>query len=241
MTKTFKALGVLLTYPTSALQAAAGEIITAIEAEQRLSGENKAALGELIAELADGDLVDLQESYVALFDRGRATSLNLFEHVHGESRERGPAMLDLMQVYANAGFALDSSELPDYLPLMLEFLSQRPFADANDMLSDCAHILRRIGDALRKRGSRYHAVPAALLTMIGEAGLSPEAAEDAAAFESDEADLAKEQASLDEDWMDAPVVFGPEAAPDCKAAGPTAAVIRFMPRQHQDGQGKRNQ
>ncbi len=233
MTKTFKALGVLLTYPSAALQAAAGEIVAVIETEQRLSGEHKAALGELVAELSRSDLVDLQESYVALFDRGRATSLNLFEHVHGESRERGPAMLDLMQVYNRAGFSLDSSELPDYLPLMLEFLSQLPFAQADDMLSDCAHIVRSIGDALRKRGSRYQSVPAALLAMIGEAGLSADGAKDAVPSEAGEAALATDQASLDDDWMDAPVVFGPEGAPDCKPGRPAASVIRFMPRTHE--------
>ncbi|KPK34519.1 MAG: hypothetical protein AMJ66_03590 [Betaproteobacteria bacterium SG8_40] len=241
MTKTFKALGVLLTYPTFELQAAAGEILAVIEAEKRLPAKNRAALGELIAELSESELVDLQEGYVALFDRGRATSLNLFEHVHGESRERGPAMLDLMQVYASGGYSLDSSELPDYLPLMLEFLSQRPFAQADDMLSDCAHIIRRIGDALARRGSHYQAVPAALLAMIGEAGLSPRPARDADPDELGEAALAAEQALLDKDWMDAPVVFGPEGAPDCKPVPAAASVIRFMPRQQPGERGSRNQ
>lgn len=241
MTKTLKALGVLLTYPTSALQAAANEIATAIEVERRLSAGDKAALRELITELAEGDLVDLQERYVALFDRGRATSLNLFEHVHGESRERGPAMLDLMQVYRRAGFSLASTELPDYVPLMLEFLSRRPFAEARDMLSDCAHILRAIGDSLRSRGSRYDAVPAALLAIIGEDGLTVARATASAAKRVDDAERAADDESLDEDWMDAPVVFGPEGAPDCGTAAPAVSVIRFMPRERQPVQGKCNQ
>ncbi len=240
MTMTFKALGVLLTYPTSALQAAASEIAAAVETEQRLSGGHKAALRELVAELAEGDLVDLQERYVALFDRGRATSLNLFEHVHGESRERGPAMLDLMQVYRRAGFSLASNELPDYLPLMLEFLSRRPFAEASDMLSDCAHILRAIGDSLRSRGSRYDAVPAALLAIIGEDGLTAARATGSAARKKDDAAQAADEESLDADWMDAPVVFGPEGAPECGARAPAVSVIRFMPHERQPVQGKRN-
>jgi nitrate reductase molybdenum cofactor assembly chaperone NarJ/NarW len=240
MTKTFKALGALLTYPTPALLSAADEIAAVFEHEKRLPAENKTALSELVAELAAGDPVDLQERYVALFDRGRTTSLNLFEHVHGESRERGPAMLDLMQVYARAGFSLASSELPDYLPLMLEFLSQRPSAEADDMLSDCAHIVRRIGEALRSRSSRYDAVPAALLAMIGEDGLSPDLAKETPAGRASEAAMAADEKSLDEDWMDAPVVFGPEGAPDCKPTSPAASVIRFMPREHQREQGKRN-
>ena len=227
MTRTFKAMGALLTYPTPELQAAAEEIAAAIDGEQRLLKHAKSALHALIAELSGGDLIDLQARYVALFDRGRATSLNLFEHVHGESRDRGPAMVDLMQVYARAGFLLASNELPDYLPVMLEFLSQRPFAEAGDMLSDCAHIVRRVGDTLRSRGSRYDAVPAALLAMIGEDGLSAVAVKDPARDT-----LAEDEKSLDADWMDMPVIFGPEGAPDCKPAPPAAAVIQFMPRQN---------
>ena len=237
MTKTFKALGALLTYPTPALLAATDEIATVLAQEKRLPEAHKAALRELVAELSAGDLVDLQERYVALFDRGRTTSLNLFEHVHGESRERGPAMLNLMEVYARAGFSLASSELPDYLPLMLEFLSQRPYAEADDMLGDCAHIIRKIGEALRSRGSRYDGVPAALLAIIGEEGLSPDVGREAPAGKANEAAMAADEKSLDDDWMEAPVVFGPES---CKSIPPAASVIRFMPRECQSEQGKRN-
>jgi nitrate reductase molybdenum cofactor assembly chaperone NarJ/NarW len=222
----FKALGALLTYPTAELQAAAGEIAAVIDAEKRLRKADKAALHALLAKLADADLLDLQERYVALFDRGRATSLNLFEHVHGESRERGPAMVDLMQVYERAGFALSAGELPDYLPAMLEFLAQRPFAEAAEMLADCAHILRKLGETLRDRDSRYAAVPAALLALVGEAGLpGPGTVREA------ERARAADDKALDEDWMDAPVIFGPEGAPGCKPAQPQSAVIRIMPRQ----------
>lgn len=231
MTMTFKALGAILTYPTPQLQAAAEEISAVIDAEQRLPKKAKSALHVLIAELADGDVLDLQERYVALFDRGRATSLNLFEHVHGESRDRGPAMVDLLQVYSRAGFSLASNELPDYLPVILEFLSQRPFVEANDMLSDCAHIVRRVGDMLRSRGSHYDAVPAALLAMIDETGLSATAVKDMDSDTLAEVAVAADEKSLDEDWMDAPVIFGPEGAPDCKPAPPAASVIQFMPRQ----------
>ena len=226
MNVSFKALGALLTYPTPELQAAVAEIGTAIDAEARLPQREKASLHELLTELAESDLLDLQESYVALFDRGRATSLNLFEHVHGESRDRGPAMVDLMQVYSRAGFSLSANELPDYLPVLLEFLSQRPVAEADDMLSDCGHIIRKLGDALRSRGSCYDAVPAAILAMIGAAGLSVPA--------RDKGNTAVEMVnenSLDADWMEAPVIFGPEGAPDCKPVRSTPAVIKFMPRQ----------
>jgi nitrate reductase delta subunit len=225
MTLTLKALGALLTYPTPDLLAAAPEIGSVLDAESRLSRKDKAALHELLAQLAAADVLDAQERYVSLFDRGRATSLNLFEHVHGDSRERGPAMVDLMQVYARAGYALAANELPDYLPVLLEFLSQRPFAEAKDMLSDCAHILRRLGEALRSRDSRYDAVPAALLAIIGEPGLAAKAPEKNAGAEQ-----AGSEKALDEEWLDAPVIFGPEGAPGCATAKPALSVIKFVPR-----------
>jgi nitrate reductase delta subunit len=236
MNITLKALGALLTYPTPALQAAVDELATAIDAESLLPKPEKSALHELLSELAVGDVLDLQERYVALFDRGRATSLNLFEHVHGESRDRGPAMVDLMQVYTRAGFSLSANELPDYLPAVLEFLSQRPVAEADDMLSDCAHIVRNLGDALRSRGSRYDAVPAALLAMIGEAGLSAPAKEEGSTEIEAGIGMVDEK-SLDEDWMDAPVIFGPEGAPECKPAQSSPTVIKFMPKQTKPARG----
>lgn len=222
----FKALGALLTYPTTELLAALPEIDAVVDAESRLSRKDKAALHEFLAELAAADALDAQERYVALFDRGRATSLNLFEHVHGESRERGPAMVDLMQVYGRAGYALAANELPDYLPVLLEFLSQRSWAEAKDMLTDCAHILRGLGEALRDRDSRYHAVPAALLAMIGEPGLAAKAPDRKAGAEP-----AISEKALDEEWLDAPVIFGPEGAPGCATSKPAALVIKFVPRQ----------
>lgn len=222
----FKALGALLTYPTPELLAALPEIGAVIEAERRIAREEKAALRELLERLKTADPLDAQERYVALFDRGRATSLHLFEHVHGESRERGPAMVDLMQVYARAGFTLAANELPDYLPALLEFLSRRPFSEAKEMLADCAHILRRLGDALRSRNSPYDAVPAALLTMIGEPGLAAKTPGKGVGPEEVTAEK-----PIDEEWLDAPVIFGPEGAPGCGTSKPAVSVIKFMPRQ----------
>jgi len=233
MNVTLKALGALLTYPTPDLQVAIDEIAEAIDAEARLPKREKVALNELLAELAEGDVLDLQECYVALFDRGRATSLNLFEHVHGESRDRGPAMVDLMKVYTDAGFSLAANELPDYLPVVLEFLSRRPSTEADEMLSDCAHIVRNLGDALRRHGSRYSTVPAALLAMIGETGLSVAMKDEMATKDEVATPVGMaDETSIDEDWMDAPVIFGPEGAPDCKPVRPAPTVIKFMPRQN---------
>jgi len=219
MKTTLKALGALLTYPAADLRAALPEITAALDEEGALDRAHLQAIAALVAEIASQDPLDAEEAYVGLFDRGRYTSLNLFEHLHGESRDRGPAMVDLKMTYERAGFRLDARQLPDYLPVLLEFLSLRPQAEAREMLSDCAHILRSLGESLRDRGSPYHAVPAALLALAGEAGLGARR----------EVPAAPEK-SIDEEWMDSEVVFGPGAAAECAAARKPASTVRFMPR-----------
>jgi len=219
MTITYKALSALLAYPTPDLVAALPEILAIVDREPRLKRTQRDALHALAGRLATGDLIDLQEAYVALFDRGRTTSLHLFEHVHGDSRDRGPAMVDLTAVYARAGFVLAGGELPDYLPAVLEFLAQRPEAEAVEMLGDCAHILRAIGEALVARGGGYDAVFAALLAMAGEPGLAARPSQPAA-----------KEKPIDEEWIEEPVVFGPAAGAGCGAGQPQTAVMQFVPR-----------
>jgi len=246
MSITYKALSALLAYPSADLLAALPEIATIIEREPRLPRAHRDALHTLAAGLERADLLDAQETYVALFDRGRTTSLHLFEHVHGDSRERGQAMVDLKWVYARNGFVLSANELPDFLPAVFEYLAQRPEVEAKDMLGDCAHILRAVGEALRDRGSGYSAVLAAALAMVGEPGL---------ALRRPGAPPAKDK-PIDDEWVDEPVIFGPAGAagcgagsgrahpgfagaqpglhaagaPGCGAAQPQTAVMQFTPR-----------
>jgi len=220
MNRTLKALSALLAYPTADLRDALPDIAAVLDEDTRLRKIAMVGLRELIATLSEGDAMDLEERYVGLFDRGRFTSLNLFEHVHGESRDRGPAMVDLKRLYQSAGYTLAARELPDYLPALLEFLSLRPEAEARSTLADCAHILREIGEALRDRDSRYSAVFIALLSWIGEAGLG-----------TGKASARRQEKSIDEEWIDAEVVFGPGAAPTCGTAGqPRSSVMQFVPR-----------
>ncbi len=215
--KILKGLGALLTYPEEDLITALPDLAELIASEKLLSQTDKQALNGLLSQLQHTDLLELQEHYVELFDRGRATSLNLFEHVHGESRDRGQAMVDLNRIYAQAGLTLSSNELPDYLPAVLEYLSLRPRAEVLDMLGDCAHILRALGERLRDRDSRYSAIFSALLTVTGEEGLG---AKDTTATDHEK--------SLDEEWADEPVIFGPGAAQGCGKQAQTS-VIKFMP------------
>ena len=147
MRKTLKVLSALLTYPTAELQAAVPEMRAALDAENRLPQKNRHRIDRILEELANGDLFDLQERYVLLFDRTRSLSLHLFEHVHGESRDRGQAMVDLKALYERHGLFMSSSELPDHLPLFLEFLSAIPGAEACELLGDTGHVL----EAIRQR------------------------------------------------------------------------------------------
>lgn len=199
-TSVLRALGALLGYPGPALRAALPEIAEEIEAAALLNGKARADLAALIAALAGAEPMEAEEAYVELFERGRSTSLYLFEHVHGEARDRGAAMIELKELYAAAGLDLAGGELPDYLPVVLEYLSGRDRREARDMLGDCAHILRLIGETLMRRGSRYAAVLDALLAIAGESGIDPARARR----------RALEQEDLDRDWDEQPA-FAPAA------------------------------
>ncbi len=139
--KTLKVLSALLCYPQADMQAALGEMAEALNREKLVPERERRALRALMERLERADLMELQERYVATFDRGRALSLHLFEHIHGESRDRGQAMVNLLEVYRRHGFELDARELPDYLPLFLEYLAQRPAEEALDMLADAMHVM----------------------------------------------------------------------------------------------------
>lgn len=148
----YAVLSALLSYPEAALLAALPELHGA------LGTREQATLAPLFQVLGQGDLIDLQEQYVATFDRRPAHSLHLFEHIHGESRDRGQAMVDLRDEYLRHGLVLDTRELPDYVPLFLEFLAQIPPSDAVALLGDAIHVLARIGDKLAQAGSLYASV-----------------------------------------------------------------------------------
>lgn len=207
----FRALSVLLSYPTERLRQALPEIADVVRATPLLASRERQNLLDLVDQLGRGELLQAEEHYVDLFDRGRALSLHLFEHLHGDSRERGEAMVDLKRIYGQAGFDLAGRELPDYLPVVLEYLSCRDIAEARDMLADCAHILTRIGRSLIARGSRYAAVLQALLVIAGERPI------DAAKVPPVKARID----TLDRDWAEEPAFAGAPltAGPSTSASG----------------------
>jgi nitrate reductase molybdenum cofactor assembly chaperone NarJ/NarW len=208
MLRSLKALSALLTYPTAELQQAAGEIGEAIEKDTAIPLSVRNQLHRLLTEITTGDLYDLQERYVLLFDRTRSLSLHLFEHVHGESRDRGQAMIDLKAQYEQNGLFMSAAELPDFLPLFLEYLATRPLPEACDMLGQPAHIFAALAERLRKRRSPYEAVFRALIAL---ANAKPKNEAVSALLQEPDLD-ASDLAALDAAWEDEPVSFGPNAA-----------------------------
>jgi nitrate reductase delta subunit len=211
MAKTFKVLSALLSYPTAELQQAAGELAAALDADGLVTGHVRAALQRLIDDIAGGDLYDLQERYTLLFDRTRSLSLHLFEHVHGESRDRGQAMIDLKAMYEQAGLDISASELPDFLPLFLEYLSTLPANEACATLGQPTHILAALAERLRKRKSPYEAVFRALSALA----VAKPRPEDVAILMQEPDPDPLDLAALDAAWEDEPVTFGPGAT-SCK-------------------------
>jgi nitrate reductase delta subunit len=205
--KTFKALSALLSYPGEDLKAAVGEIGDVIRAEKLVDVHALLALDLLLDEIGTSDLFALQERYVDLFDKTRQLSLHLFEHVHGESRDRGQAMVDLAALYEKGGLALAANELPDYLPLFLEYLSTRPLEEARGLLRNASHIVAILEERLTSRNSDYAAVFAALRSITGDRGA-------ASTVETPAEDAGDDLAALDAAWEETAVVFGPGDAID---------------------------
>ena len=209
-----KVMARVLEYPTEELLASKDALVAAVLEDNRLPRKNKEQLLRCIDLVCDGDLLDIQENYVGTFDRGRATSLLLFEHVHGESRDRGQAMVDLMEEYRHNGLEIDARELPDYLPLFLEYLSTRPWDEIKNWLEDIHHILGLLGERLYQRESFYHAVMDSLLVLSGRDADRKELAQIVASEERDDTPEA-----LDKVWEEEMVKFVDDQGSSCNTGG----------------------
>lgn len=208
MTNTFKALSVLLSYPTADLQEAADDIRDLLYGEKLAPAWVLLRLEPLLDDLKHQDLFELQERYVFLFDRTRSLSLHLFEHVHGESRDRGQAMVDLKTLFARGGLEIEARELPDHLPLFLEYLSTRPVEEARALLAEPLNVIAALRERLEKRGTPYAAIFRALEAIAGGETEKHALDELRAAPDDDPNDLE----ALDAAWEDQPVTFGPGEA-----------------------------
>ena len=212
MALTYRALSRLLSYPEADIQAAAQSCVDVIREEGLVPTRIVRALAKLADHIANLDLYEAQSSYVDLFDRTRSVSLHLYEHVHGESRERGPAMVGLVELYKSHGLEMDVSDLPDYLPVFLEFLSIVPETQAASLIGEAAHVLEAIAQRLKKRGSPYRAIFGALLSVSDK--LADKNA--VASLLSIEDDDLNDLEALDKAWEEQPVTFGAgDAAEKC--------------------------
>jgi nitrate reductase delta subunit len=166
--KTFKVLSLLLSYPQAQWLDHCDELEQILYDEKLLSKSKLKGLSELINRLKSSDLIELQERYVATFDRGASHSLHLFEHIHGESRDRGQAMIDLLEMYNANGLDVGTSDLPDYLPVFLEFLSTSNIKIAADYLGESAKVLMLIKERLAKKKLDYKYVFSALIEISNQ-------------------------------------------------------------------------
>jgi nitrate reductase delta subunit len=223
MAAIYQALALLLRYPDEDVRMLAPMAGQVLRDEFRLSPAVRRDLAALTSELANDDLYDLQERYVWLFDRTRSLSLNLYEHVHGESRDRGQAMVGLIELYRQHGLEPSSHELPDHLPVFLEFLSILPEPEASSLLGEASHVLSAICERLEKRDSPYAAVFAALAAL---AGAADEAALEAIRAEPD--DNPDDLEAIDRLWAETAVTFGPSDV-GCPRADVMVKAIQAEP------------
>lgn len=211
--RTLRALAQLLTYPDARLRACLPALAAQFEADRRLGLAARQDLAALVAHLGRRDPYEIEADYVDCFDRGRTTSLLLFEHVHADSRERGQAMVDLIATYERAGLRLAPGQLPDWLPVVLEFASTQPPKLARAFLGELAPLLNALHAALVARRSRYAVTIAAVLELAGER-VRPVA-------------LPAEEA-LDEAWAEPPA-FGACPTPPSRPDG--AQPLHFVRRE----------
>ena len=215
--KTVRSLAALLCYPSAELQAAAAEIREAIVSEGLLTKTAQKKLDGLLRHLETGDLLDLQMHYSELFDRSRSLSLHLFEHVHGDSRERGQAMIDLGEQYLRRGFLLATAELPDFIPVFLEYASCLKWEEARELLAEPSHVFAVLEQRLTQRESPYAAVFGAVLVLTHAKPDREIMAELDARTPSDD------PAMIDEEWEEKAVSF---SAP-IEMGGPTGVVAKL--------------
>lgn len=195
--KTFKIIGLLLSYPKPGLIDNLSVIEKTLSNEAILPKRDLKKIASLVNYMKTSDLYELQEEYVSLFDRGRAHCLHMFEHIHGESRDRGQAMVNLVESYAERGFYMKEGELPDYLPLFLEYLSSCPVEEALDLIGDPINVIATIAIRLKKRQSLYHILFDAIVAL---SKVKP----DAAIMAEVKAAKLQEQTleELDEEWAE---------------------------------------
>jgi len=210
--KTYKILGLLMSYPKPEWVSHLDECKLVLEQESLLPKKNLKAVVAFIEMLETADLYSVQEEYVATFDRGRSHCLHLFEHIYGESRDRGQAMVNLIEAYEEKGLFIDHAELPDYIPLFLEFLSLCPVDEAVALLGEPIDIMATVAARLRERNSPWAALFAALVA-LSKVKPNQDKIEEVLARGPEDNSLE----ALDKEWEEAAAFAGQPDQSDCRA------------------------
>jgi nitrate reductase molybdenum cofactor assembly chaperone NarJ/NarW len=196
----------LLDYPTLELYQHGPAIGDMIEQDELLDESSKTALLAFVSQRFSDELLDWQSEYDGLFERGRSLSLLLYEHIHGESRDRGQAMVDLLKQYRAAGLDIGVRELPDYIPLFLEFVSTQGDENARGWLQDVAPIIALLAVRLDERKCNYAALFTSLMAL---SKANVDLNEIRTQVKLEKRDDSKE--ALDKVWEEEAVVFGGDA------------------------------
>ncbi len=199
MLKTYKILSLLLSYPHAQLQDFLGESERELRAEALLPPEQIDGIRQFVTHFSKMDLTEWQAEYVQLFDYSRSASLHLFEHIKGDSKDRGQAMVDMLGFYQENGMQLTANELPDYIPAFLEFLSVFEAEKAAGLLAEPVHIVQRIFLALQEKRNPYRFVLSAVVSLSSR----PPDENAAKAVIQNETPL-----DLDAEYEEKPVEFG---------------------------------
>jgi len=154
----YKLLSVLLEYPGQELLDHLPELSRLVAESADIDAAERAALRGFIDHLASKPLTALQEDYVQTFDMTAEHSLHLTHHLFGDDKNRGPALIDLGELYKDYGVQVQGNELPDYLPLILEFAAQLEDSEAMVFLSDAHKVFQVLTDNLKQAGSPYAAL-----------------------------------------------------------------------------------
>lgn len=221
MMMTLRAFAALLTYPSDELRAHVAEIRGALKGEGAVARPARRRLEPLLKRIGEEDVLDLQARYSELFDRSRALSLHLFEHVHGDGKERGQAMIDLSEQYAAIGIFLDAKELPDFIPVFLEYASCLPEAEGREILSQPAHVFAALAERLDEKGSDFAAIFHALVA-LGKGEVTGEEIAELNTRGDEDPDSLEQ---LDAEWEEAPVSF--EMSGAHAMGGPTGVVAKI--------------
>ena len=145
-------LSKFLDYPSEALQSALPDIWVKLD---DMPDHERKHISNFLVHLHWEDLTDWQALYVRTFDMIPDNALYLTHHLFGDDKNRGPALIDLSEFYKDYGLELAANELPDFLPLMLEFAAQLEPSEAKMFFSKWTKVLAQLAMNLEKIESPY--------------------------------------------------------------------------------------